>query len=173
MQINDAYREKEDLIFNFQEEFPFKLFRRCNIIKQLVLANDVLILNRRSLILHLFQNLWKRCKKSLNKISTGIFNSSEIPQFLGYPKELFAKQFCDLFSIFLNFFEAEHLQWLKNCVAHLKHRFHMELDLQSLFGFLCIQLYSLAVTLQLPLSRIWAHIRGRYWMFGAAIQPIY
>jgi hypothetical protein len=44
MQIHEAFREKEDKIFNFQEEFPFKLFRRCNIIKQLVLANDVLIL---------------------------------------------------------------------------------------------------------------------------------
>ncbi len=44
MQIYEAFREKEVLIFNFQEEFPFKFFRRCDIIKQLVLANDVLIL---------------------------------------------------------------------------------------------------------------------------------
>ncbi len=40
----------------------------------------------------------------------------------------------------------------------------MELDLQSLFGFLCIQLYSLADTPQLlPYPRNWAHIRGLYW----------
>ncbi len=44
MQIYKAFSEKEDLIFNFQEEFPFKFFRSSNIIKQLVLANDVLIL---------------------------------------------------------------------------------------------------------------------------------
>ncbi len=36
MQIYEAFREKEVLIFNFQEEFLFKFFRRCNIIKQLV-----------------------------------------------------------------------------------------------------------------------------------------
>jgi hypothetical protein len=46
MQIYEAFRKKEDLIFNFQEEFPCKFFRSSNIIKQLVLANDVLILPR-------------------------------------------------------------------------------------------------------------------------------
>jgi hypothetical protein len=42
----------------------------------------------------------------------------------------------------------------------------MELDLLSLFGLLCtVHLYLLAETQQLPPSpRIWAHIRGRYWL---------
>ncbi len=42
----------------------------------------------------------------------------------------------------------------------------MELDLFRLFGLLCIQLYSLAKTPQLPHSPphlVWSHIRGRYW----------
>jgi hypothetical protein len=42
----------------------------------------------------------------------------------------------------------------------------MELDLQSLFGSMCMhiaQLYSLVETPQPPPPRIWAQIRGRYW----------
>jgi hypothetical protein len=37
------------------------------------------------------------------------------------------------------------------------HKLKIELDLQSLFGLLCI------TTETPPPSRIWAQIRGRYW----------
>ena len=39
----------------------------------------------------------------------------------------------------------------------------MELDLQSLFGLLCTAVL-IAETPQLPPPRIWAHLRGRYWL---------
>ncbi len=41
----------------------------------------------------------------------------------------------------------------------VKHRLNIELDLQSLVGLLCTQLYSLAEAPQFrPSPRIWAHI---------------
>jgi hypothetical protein len=46
--------------------------------------------------------------------------------------------------------------------CRVQHRLNMELNLQIHLGS-CVQLYSLAETSELPhLSRMWAHIRGRY-----------
>ncbi len=45
------------------------------------------------------------------------------------------------------------------------HRLNMELDLQSLFGLLCVAVLigRDPSTPPPPLPRIWAHIRERYW----------
>ncbi len=118
MQIYEAFREKEDLIFNFQEEFPFKLFKSSNIIKQLILANDVLILSGKAkFYTYVFQNRW-------------IFNCSEIPHFFGYPEELFFKQFCDLISIFCQLFWSRTLPMAEKLSGSPEaYRLNMELDL--------------------------------------------
>jgi hypothetical protein len=43
------------------------------------------------------------------------------------------------------------------------HRLNMELDLQSLFGLLCTAVL-IGLCLATPtVTRIWAHIRRRYW----------
>jgi hypothetical protein len=66
--------------------------------------------------------------------------------------------------------EWENQAWVdgaNSCTLQAKsHRLNMKLDLQSLFGLLCIQLHLLSETPQPPppplAPRIWVHIRGRY-----------
>jgi hypothetical protein len=48
-------------------------------------------------------------------------------------------------------------------ILGVRHRLNMELDLQSLFGFLCTAVLIGLDPATPPFPRIWAHIRGRYW----------